>query len=312
MVLSSSWLRKLVFSISTKEASFSKLGFRCSDVSLQKRLEGIAIVFVENYNLAVSCNSIDCLGKQLNEIDKDMRGFAFEGAAMGLAVADFFMFWQPSKVKAFLSGPAQEYDFLVHVGVGWAIARLKMNVDKALSNLDPLIGWLAIDGYGFHEGFFSFPKYVDQHFLPSHISGYVARAFDQGLGRSIWFVEGADIEKIPKTVSAFPEHRHADLWSGVGLACAYAGIRDKQELEKLKSAAGKYKANLAQGAIFAAMARQKANNLAEHTNLTCQVFCGLSGDLAAKLSNDFRIGVSANNNEPAYEVWRQRIQAKFA
>ena len=34
--------------------------------------------------------------------------------------------------------------------------------------------------------------------------------FDQGLGRSLWFVEGADVSKIRATVRGFPAARRAE------------------------------------------------------------------------------------------------------
>ena len=59
--------------------------------------------------------------------------------------------------------------------------------------------------------------------MPDHIDGYMKRAFDQGLARSLWFVKKADVRVIKETISTFSADRHADLWSGVGSACAYTG-----------------------------------------------------------------------------------------
>jgi hypothetical protein len=75
--------------------------------------------------------------------------------------------------------------------------------------------------------------------------------------------------------SAFPQSRQADLWSGVGLACAYAGGVDRRRLEFLREAAGPYLAQAAQGAAFAAKARARAGNPAHQTDLACGVFCGI-------------------------------------
>src|ERR1039457_1019400 len=84
------------------------------------------------------------------------------------------------------------------------------------------------------------------------VAGSPRRAFDQGLGRSLWFVEGADASRIAAAISSFPKARQPDLWSGVGLACAYAGGRDQAHLELLRETAGPYVAQVAQGAAFAA------------------------------------------------------------
>jgi hypothetical protein len=169
--------------------------------------------------------------------------------------------------------------------------------------------WLTVDGYGFHQGYFDWPRYIKQQARPPQLSGYACRVFDQGLGRSLWFVEGADVTRIPQTVATIPPTRHADLWSGVGLACAYAGGVDESQIMHLRTAAGSHQLCLAQGAAFAAKARQRANNPANHTALACEVLCSLSSDAAARLTDDALRDLPADGVEPAYEVWRQRIQA---
>jgi hypothetical protein len=81
------------------------------------------------------------------------------------------------------------------VGLGWAWARLPGNPERRLPALDPLLGWLAVDGYGFHEGYFHWRRRVSARELPRGLSASARRVFDQGLGRSLWFVEGADVPR---------------------------------------------------------------------------------------------------------------------
>ncbi len=125
-------------------------------------------------------------------------------------------------------------------------------------------------------------------------------------------MDGADVTRIPVTIAAFPASRHADLWSGVGLACTYAGGVDGAAIEALLKAAGPYRSHLAQGASFAAKARQRADNPAPHTELGCQVLCGLSADEAAHMTDVALEDLPPDGPEPAYEVWRRRIRAHFA
>jgi enediyne biosynthesis protein E3 len=201
---------------------------------------------------------------------------------------------------------------MVHVGAGWVLARLHRKVEPSLARLDPLLGWLVVDGYGFHEGYFHWQRYVKEQRLPKQLSGYALRVFDQGLGRSLWFVDGADVERIPGTIAAFPQQRRADLWSGVGLACAYAGGVDLSEIEHLRSAAELYQPYLSQGAAFAAKARQRAGNPANHTELACQILCGLCAEISAEITDLALENLPHDGMVPAYEIWRQRIQAKFS
>jgi hypothetical protein len=130
---------------------------------------------------------------------------------------------------------------MAHVGAGWAFARLCRNIGRPLARLDPLLRWLAVDGYGFHEGYFHCHRYIERPTRPARLSGYALRVFDQGLGRSLWFVYGADIARISSAIATFTPERRADLWSGTALACSYAGGVERAAIEALREAAGPYR-----------------------------------------------------------------------
>jgi enediyne biosynthesis protein E3 len=304
-------LRRQVLGISPEEATFGKRGFRGGDEQARARLERIGATFLEGYHAALEADD-DSLGARLNTVEAEWRGFAFEGAAMGLALLDFMSPWKKNRLQSFLRGPGAAHVYMIHVGAGWALARLPVRPERFLKRLDPLLGWLAIDGYGFHEGYFGGPGYFAARGKPARLAGEAAQVFDQGLGRSLWFVEGADVQAIAATVAAFPESRQADLWSGIGLACAYAGGQDRANIEALRREAGRFQAGLAQGAAFAAKARQRAANLVPHTDLACQVICGVSAAAAAEVTDITLQALEAERSGVDYAAWRRRIQASFA
>jgi hypothetical protein len=306
------WVCKHIFGIAVKEANFARRGFRVGDQQARQRLEHIGGTFLRGYQAALEQDLPEELVLRLNAVEPEFRGFAFEGAAMGLALQDYFTPWKKDRFQAFLAGPGSAHIYMVHVGVGWVLARLRRRLAQPPAKLDPLLGWLALDGYGFHEGYFHWRRYVEKQEVPNRLLGYARRVFDQGLGRSLWFVDCADVVRIPKTISTFAPSRHADLWSGVGLACSYAGGANQAAIEALHRAAGPYASQLAQGAAFAANARQRAGNPAPHTSLACNILCGLSEEAAADIPDIARENLPNDSVQPAYEVWRQRIQAKFA
>ncbi len=168
------------------------------------------------------------------------------------------------------------------------------------------------DGWGFYEGFFHWPKYITGQPAPKKLSGYERRVFDQGLGRSFWFVNGGNIELISQTISNFSADRQPDLWSGIGLAATYAGIVSETALGELREKAGRFQPQLAQGAAFAAKARQRAGNLTDYTNLATKILCGLTAADAARLTDEALEELPINSDEPAYEIWRRRIHDRFA
>jgi hypothetical protein len=304
-------LPKWLFSISLKEATFSYRGFRGSEGPTRQRLERIGMTFLLGYHAAIENPGPLALVQQLNSTDRELRGFAFEGAAMGLALLDMLTPWKRDRWSSFFCHVAKAHWYMAHVGAGWALARLQRWVRTYPAGFDPLLRWLALDGYGFHEGYFYWKKYIDGHTLPRQISGYARRAFDQGLGRSLWFVEGAEVERLPLTIAGFDPSRQGDLWSGVGLACAYAGGACRDDIEKLRIAAKSYGSHLAQGAAFAAKARQRSDNPVAHTHTACAALCGLSAEAAAQLTDEALKDLPDDGEVPAYEIWRQRIRSNF-
>jgi hypothetical protein len=312
-------LKRALFGISPGETSFARRGFHggtgAEDAAVRERLERVGTCFVAGYHAALEVTDVEAVAARIEaEVDPGFHGFAYEGAGMALALLDALSFPGTSRdrLARFLAGPGNAHAYIVIVGAGWILARLPLSPERLLGRLDPLQGWLALDGYGFHEGFFHWPRSVTRREVPRKLRGYARRGFDQGLGRSLWFVEGADVERIPRTIGSFPADRQADLWAGLGLAVAYAGGRSQAEVEALRRAAGAFVPELAQGVAFAAKARERAGNMAAHTELAARTICGTGASEAAAVTDQALEGLPAGRpGEPAFEIWRQRIQDRF-
>src|SRR5215207_2584252 len=304
-------MRRRLFGISPEEAGFARRGFGDCAPDARRRLETIGGVFLRGYQAALEEVDGERLARRLNRTEAEYRGFAYEGAAMGLSLLDRLTPWNGVRWHAFAGGVGAQHIYMVHVGLGWAFARLRRKIVPHLRRLDSLLCWLAVDGYGFHEGYFHARRYAEGRAASRAVRGYARNAFDQGLGRSLWFSGGADVNKIASSVARFAPERRGDLWSGVGLACAYAGGADRARTETLRELAGRYRAHLAQGAAFAAKTRQRAGNPTPHTELACRVICGLSADAAAEVTDLHLTDLRDEGPTPAYERWRQRIRNSF-
>lgn len=305
-------IKKRLFGISAEETHFDRRGFPASLPSIQQHLERIGAAFVSGYHAALLEERPLPLAETLDQTELELRGFAYEGAAMGLALSDLLTLWRWNHWETFLENQGMDHIYMIHVGFGWTLARLPFARKRAFARLDPLLRWLALDGYGFHEGYFHSRESIEWQRRPGWISGYAGRAFDQGLGRSLWFVKGAVVEHIRQTIHDFPEGRRGDLWSGVGLAATYAGGVDRDALLSLREMADGYHLQLAQGAAFAAKTRRRAGNLTDHTEIASEALCGLSAEKAAALTDEALLDLPNDGAEPAYEYWRRRIQAVFA
>ncbi|HET7463236.1 MAG TPA: DUF1702 family protein [Longimicrobium sp.] len=304
-------LRLRLLGIDPREATLARRGFHAATPGARERLEGAGLAFLRGYHAALDAGGALGLGAALDREAAEWRGFACEGAAMALALLDRLAPWGRGRLQALLRGPGDAHTYMVHVGAGWALARLRARLDRPPPGLDPLLGWLALDGYGFHEGYFHPDATLRRRRVPPRLGGYARRAFDQGAGRSLWFACGADPVRVAAAARAFGPARAGDVWSGVGLACAYAGGTDDAGRAALLAAAGAERGWLAQGAAFAAQARERAGNPAPHTEAACLAFCGTGAAQAALVTLAALATARAAPGVPAYESWRAAIHEHF-
>lgn len=300
-------LRSAVFGIGAREVDFTRRGFALHQPTERGHLERAGRAFVTGYNTALASSSIEDLLPLLGDVDADLAGFAYEGAAMALALLDLLTFWRRRRWRALLEA-APQHTYLIQVGAGWALARLRIRRVLSFLRADPLLWPLVVDGYGFHEGFFA-PERTIRRAAEPRLAPALRANFDQGVGRSLWFFCAADPNAIAEVIGNFPAHRRGDLWSGSGLACAYAGGVDATAVRALLDRAGDLAPHLFQGVVFAAKARQHAANPTPDAETACRVVCGMTIDEASALADETKYGLNLND-DGAYEEWRRRIRNK--
>ena len=274
-------LKKILFRIPPGETSFAKRGFGDCDPRVREKLEEIGRVFAEGYAMALEISDDVRLAAALEQrFDAHHVGFAFEGAGFYYALLDVLLPRRQSRLRAFTDDAARKHDYIVTVGAGFALARVPWGqhmLSRYLRKLDPMTAWCVPDGYGFHQGFFHHRRFVEQCAAPpSGWPDYARKLFDAGIGRSLWWVEGADPERLRRAIERFDEPRRAELWCGVGLACAYAGGVEEDVAQALPEVAGPYRADVRAGALFAASMRQQGNNPSPWTERVCDLFLGMT------------------------------------
>jgi hypothetical protein len=283
-------------------------GFSVERTECVERIRDVGSAFLDGYHCALAARSVAELCGRLDSIGNELRGFAYEGAGMAVAILDYLSPWRRGRFAEFMqSEDGDRHVYMLHVGRGWACARLPGSPERAARRSESPLAWLVVDGYGFHEGFFHHRKYLGSPRRPRHLSGYGRRVFDQGLGRSFWFVFGSDAGKIAAAIGEMAPERQADLWSGVGLGCAYAGGSDRENIDRLAGLGERFLAELAQGASFGAKARERGGNLAGHVEVACQVLCGSSAVEAARVTDEVLVGIDQSRGGDSYEEWRRGI-----
>jgi enediyne biosynthesis protein E3 len=294
-----------------------KRGFYEKDRASRDHLETAGRTFLAGYGWAAEATRPAGAEDHLDVVPRQYRGFAYQGAAMAFALRDGLPFGAHDNVARFLAGHGRDHAYMVYIGIGLAMARLPRFRWPDAGSLDPLLQWLVLDGYGFHQAYFHTRKYVDEQYRPA-LAGwpagaetwYADHAVDQGIGRALWFVAGTDAQTAADLIDRFPSERRPDLYGGLALGATYAGGAGEQELERFWERAGAYRSDLAPGSAFGAAARLRAGLVTDETRIATEIFCGVSPEEAAQICADTRPTADADG-QPAYEVWRQRIANRF-
>ncbi len=309
-------LRNRILAPDPRDVTFERRGFHAPGAKRQANLEKVGRMFLTGFGFGMANRGMTEIEASLETVERPFRGFAYEGCSMALAVRDALLPVRRHWIREFLAGPAAPHIYMAHIGIGWAMARLPAIRWRAIMPEDAVLGWLALDGYGFHQAYFRTRQYVDrqhQEQIPLwRPSGYANRAVDQGIGRALWFVNGSDVQKVAHTIGRFAPSRHGDLWSGAALASVYAGGADVEDLRLMADLAGRYLPDAAQGAAFAATARLHAGLVTPHTRVSARVYCGMSvEDAAAVCARATDVLQEPAGPVPGYELWRQRIRQRF-
>ncbi|MFC4057165.1 DUF1702 family protein [Planomonospora corallina] len=314
-------VRRFVFAPSLAEVGFSGRRFPVTPSAATARLEMIPQAVVCGFEWGIEAKDQWEVERRLGMVDAELRGFAYEGATMAFTILDAM--GGGTRTRDLLLGPGQPHIFLSYIGIGFAMARLprplwrKVMPDLTGSAYYPTMSWLAVDGYGFDLAYFHTETWVDRQRIPKPYAwqgsaDYFPRAVDQGIGRALWFIHGGRTAGVASAVRGFAAHRHADLWSGVGLAATFAGGADRPALAALRREAGEHAPELAQGSVFAVKARDHAGFVPGHTAAAVAALTDLSVADAVALADDFTAGPHDSAPVPQYELWRRRVRGRFA
>jgi hypothetical protein len=311
-------LRRRILTPNDEAALMSERGFHVKNPQSAALLENIGKVFLKGYGFAAEAKTVEEAEANLEELPARFRGFAYEGAGMGYAMRDGLPVGGSRHFEQFLAGRARHHEYMAWIGLGWAMARLPRMRWSRFPATDPLMRWLVLDGYGFHQAYFKTSRYVDQHHREAGFpwpggphAEYANHAIDQGIGRALWFVGGTEPDRVADLIGGYQADRRTDLWAGAGLAATYAGGADEAELRRFLARAEGYREHVAQGAAFAATARQEAGLIVPHTAVALDVLCGgVTAEEAEQICRRTRpTAENPDGSEPAFETWRCRISA---
>ncbi|HEX8027720.1 MAG TPA: DUF1702 family protein [Vicinamibacterales bacterium] len=317
-------VRNLAFRLSPSEASFARHAFPGASSPSRAHLEYIIETFISGFNAALDSSDDAELTNQLDvSYPQPFLGFAYEGVGLWLAISDLFKPWtKVSRLASFTKNVAPHHDFIAMVGAGFAVARMPFGVRRLEAyqeKLDPFTAWCVADGVGFHDGFFHWRKYQSgRQQSPAYLNPQNRALFDAGVGRSFWWVYGAEPAAIAAAIGRFDAPRRAEMWTGVGTALAYAAGHQPGGEQLLLDLAGEHRVDLLAGIALGANMRHKGGNPAPWTDDVCEKTLRRSvADVAGWVDADVADyleswdGVPRSMREGCYLALRARLDERL-
>jgi hypothetical protein len=319
-------LRRLALVPSMATVTFARRGFPIAPGAQVSQLEAIPQAVICGLEWGLETSKQWELERRLEMVQAELRGFAYEGAAMATTIRDVMAGGRGRRTRELLLGPGHQHIFLAYIGIGFAMSRIPKALwrhvlpDLHDSPYHPIMSWLAVDGYGFDRAYFDTERWIVTQRVPAHYPwqdapAYFPRAFDQGAGRALWFIHGGRPDSVAEAVGRFAKSRQSDLWSGVGVAATYAG--GPYGIAGLRAAAGEHWSELALGSIFAAKARSHAGHMPTHCESAVNELAGVTGKAAVVIADNTKprardtSDMSSQTDTPDYELWRQKIRSRL-
>jgi hypothetical protein len=200
------------------------------------------------------------------------RSVAYESASMEIAMPELRHGRTLENWNTLYRSAEKAHTFHMDIGLGWAFAKTEISPESH----QPHTKMMVYDGIGYYYGLFKGRKTVKNHLVPEGINEQQQFGFDQGLGRRLWYISRGEVNELADIIKFFPVTRQANLWRGVGIACAYVGGCEKEALEHLQIASAGFHEQLYTGVTLAAISRKASDSITPDIDVACNIICGKS------------------------------------
>lgn len=275
--------------------------------TIANNMEKIKTLFQLAYDYASVNENIDSLISEMENEGGDFTTVVYEAIAMHLAEKDISKkSIEISSWRDFVLKYNSKYSAQIHVGLGWALAKSDVEVEKYLEKINPFMISKVIDGMGYYDGVFKHRKAVKAQKRSDKIGAKYFAYYDQGVGRSIWYSTFANIDKTKEIIDCFSTDRKLNLWSGVGTACAFVGGQSEFEINNAFEKSGVFQSQFLIGSALAIKNRVQSDKVSDDSNLISNLLFNLSPtDLANKINE---LELKSENN---YEIFITEIVKKL-
>jgi hypothetical protein len=239
------------------------------------KMEYIQKVFLEVQAYMQDDHELQEAVKHLDAEPPEYRSVSYESASMEIALKELSGGLELNQWKKFYLGAGNSHTFHMDIGLGWAFAKAEISPALYKDSLQLPVPWMVYDGIGYYYGLFRGRRTVRNKEVPDFLNSGSVHGFDQGLGRRLWYICKGDMDQLATLLHGFQASRKADLWRGIGIACAYVGGLEKDSLERLAHLSAEYKSCLSTGIALAAISRFASGSISPDIENACLEVCGL-------------------------------------
>lgn len=274
---------------------------------IAQKMENIQSIFREVQEKDFVDFSISEIAEYLNNFDSEFRSIAYESASMNLALRDLKRDGKLGLWFYLLREIGAQHAIQIHVGLGWALAQEQLNPETYLNELQPMLRYRVLDGYGYYEGTFRRRKSIINQQAIETEDATALSSYYQGLGRSMWYIAKGEIAVAKRMIESFPVDKQNDLWRGLGIAITYVGGCSETYIQHILDEAFNFQRDLATGAAMTLISRNNADSVTPDTELTCKVFCNQSNDEILATDATIKLTIDTDAND-AFALWMKRLE----
>lgn len=234
-------------------------------------MRAIALSYLDGFALAGTRPPTNLI-TDLSALPADPRGVYYEGAAAAKTLSALTSQGDLLETAQLLE-ESPRYSFLIYMGIGETMAQLRISPTACSSA--PGSGWPAQvwEGYGFFDGYFRWFDTLIHQKYPVGLPTELEAAYDQGLGRAIYFLTNGKPYEIRDYISTFSPVRQKEMWAGLGHPASYAGGCEEGVLRKLLELSRDNRIELMQGVLLGVATRMQQNHVPDFTNALHNIVC---------------------------------------
>lgn len=227
-------------------------------MSVGQNISEIERLFMEiSHSFKKDLNIAELIEK-LDAVEPKFRSIGYESASYVLGELDLQDKNDLKNWSKLYASADENHRFHMIIGLGWSIA-------KSGNSTLPVADWeddrvfrsMVLDGMGYYYALYRPRRTLTKKIYPDWLMGDDLKAFDQGIGRRLWYLYHDNQTKLIEILSTFSEDRIPSLYTGIGIAFTYVSGFDEREVVSLKKMAGPNWKEMRKGFLIGSLSRAK-------------------------------------------------------